>query len=64
MRVKVHIYNSNNKEIKTSNFDKIFKVYEKNGKLGIDWNVAKGLEEAFVPFENFSQNAVVFEEIF
>ena len=40
-RIKVHMYDTNGKEIKTRVFDKIFKVYENNGKLGIDWNVER-----------------------
>lgn len=39
--IKVHLYDLSNKEIKTKNYGKTFYVYEKNGKLGIDWNTEK-----------------------
>lgn len=52
--VKVHLYDTNGKEIKTNNFDEVFKVYEKDGKLGIDWN------NEFAAFETFA-SSVVFE---
>lgn len=64
--IKVHLYDTSNKEIKTRNYDKVFKVYEKNGKLGIDWNterspyICKG--DIFTPFETFAQS-VLFENI-
>ena len=67
--IKVHMYTNGNKEhaeIKTRNFDKVFEVYEKNGKLGIDWNTGKNpftcKGEVFTPFEIFSQT-VIFENI-
>lgn len=57
-RIKVHMY-SGNKEIKTRNFDKVFDVYFKNGKPGIDWN-ASG--DSFEPLENFAYS-VIFEDV-
>ena len=39
-KIKVHMY-SFGKEIETRNFDKVFTVYKKNGKLGIDYNTEK-----------------------
>lgn len=63
--VKVHMY-SGNIEVKTRNFDKIFRVYKKNGKLGIDWNTERSpytcKGEVFTPFETFAQ-AVIFEDV-
>lgn len=64
--VKVHMYDTNGREIKTRNFDRLFTVYEKNGKLGIDWNtehnqcISNGDE--FTQFETFS-HTVVFENV-
>lgn len=64
--IKVHLYGTDNKEIKTRNFDKVFRVYEKSGKLGIDWNTdqspytCKG--EVFAPFHTFA-HTVIFENI-
>lgn len=64
-KIKVHIY-SFGKEIKSRNFDKIFLVYEQNGKLGIDWNTERSpytcKGEIFTPFETFA-NTVVFENV-
>ena len=64
--IKVHLYDTSNKEIKTRNFDKVFKVYKKNGKLGIDWNTEKSpytcKGEVFTPFYTFS-HSVIFEDI-
>lgn len=37
-KVKVHIFDSNNKVIKTRVHGEVFNVYEENGKLGITWN--------------------------
>lgn len=39
--IKVHLYDTNNREMKTRNYDKVFHVYKKNGKLGIDYNTEK-----------------------
>lgn len=47
-KIKVRIYGTDGKAIKTRNFDEVFTVYEKNGKLGIDW------ADEFTPFTNFS----------
>lgn len=64
--IKVHLYDSSNKEIKTKNYGKTFCVYEKNGKLGIDWNTERSLcsceGDIFTPFETFAQS-VIFENI-
>lgn len=64
--IKVHLYGLSNKEIKTRNYDKVFRVYEKNGKLGIDWNTEKlpysCNGEIFAPFETFAPS-VIFENI-
>lgn len=46
-KIKVRIYGTNGKVIKTRNYDEIFTVCEENGKLGIYWT------EEFTPFENF-----------
>lgn len=46
-KIKVRIYGTDGKAIKTRNFDEVFTVCEENGKLGIYW------EEEFAPFENF-----------
>lgn len=35
-KLKVHLYDSRNREIKTRNYDVIFTVYKKDGKLGIN----------------------------
>lgn len=43
-KIIVHIYDTQNKEIKTRNYSKIFTVYEKAGQLGIDWNDFEALE--------------------
>lgn len=63
--IKVHLY-SNNTEIYTRNFDKIFKVYEKNGQLGIDWNTGHSpytcRGEVFNPLSTFA-STVLFENI-
>ena len=40
-KVKVHMYDTYNREIKTQNYGTIFTVKEVNGKLGIDWNTEK-----------------------
>lgn len=46
-KIKVRIYGTDGKAIKTRNFDEVFTVCEENGKLGIYWT------EEFTPFENF-----------
>lgn len=58
--IKVHLYDLHNKEIQTRNYGKTFCVYEKAGKLGIDWNTCK--DDAFTPFETFAPS-VIFENI-
>lgn len=62
--IKVHLYDTSNREIKTRNYGKTFCVYEKNGKLGIDWNTGRSpytcKGDVFTPFETFSQS-VIFE---
>ena len=57
-KIKVHIFDMFGNEIITRNFNEVFNVYEKEGRLGIDWI-------GFAPLESFStQNgAVVFEEV-
>ena len=37
-KVKVQIFDSNNKVIKTRVDGEVFNVHEENGKLGITWN--------------------------
>lgn len=46
-KVKVRIYGTDGKAIKTRNFDEAFTVCEENGRLGIYWT------EEFAPFESF-----------
>lgn len=64
--IKVHLYDLSNKEIKTRNYGKAFRVYEKAGKLGIDWNTEKSpytcKGDVFTPFETFA-TSVIFENI-
>lgn len=64
--VKVHLYDVHNREIQTRNYGKAFRVYEKAGKLGIDWNTGKSLctckGDAFTPLETFAPS-VIFENI-
>lgn len=68
-KVKVHMYDdpAHTREIKTSNYDKVFAVYEKNGKLGIDWDEGSTAwfahEDGFRPLSEFSPTTVVFEEV-
>lgn len=65
-KVKVHLFDTSNKEIKTRNFDKVFTVYEKNGKMGIDWNTEQSPYtckcDIFTPFEAFA-STVIFENV-
>nr|DAH29654.1 MAG TPA: hypothetical protein [Caudoviricetes sp.] len=58
--IKVHLYDLHDKEIQTRNYGKTFCVYEKAGKLGIDWSTCKG--DAFAPFETFAPS-VIFENV-
>nr|DAH79769.1 MAG TPA: hypothetical protein [Bacteriophage sp.] len=64
--IKVHLYDLHNKEIQTRNYGKTFCVYEKAGKLGIDWNAEKSpytcKGDVFAPFETFA-SSVIFENI-
>ena len=64
--IKVHLFGTDSKEIKTRNFEKVFEVYEKNGKLGIDRNTEKSHYtchgEVFTPFYTFA-STVVFENV-
>lgn len=65
-KIKVHLFDTNNKEIKTRNFDKVFTVYKKGGKLGIDWNINRSPYtcngDIFTPFHTFA-TTVIFEDI-
>jgi hypothetical protein len=65
-KVKVHMYDTCNREIKTQNYGTVFTVREVNGKLGIDWNTEKSpytcKGEVFTPFEAFS-HLVIFENV-
>lgn len=47
-KVKVQIFDSNNKVIKTMVHGEVFNVHEENGKLGIKWN------KEFKPFSNIT----------
>lgn len=64
-KIKVHMYSFGN-EIETRNFDKVFTVYEKDGKLGIDWNTERSpytcKGDIFTPFETFA-STVIFENV-
>lgn len=63
-KIKVHMYDTCNREIKTRNYGTVFTVKEVNGKLGIDWNTEKlpysCNGEIFAPFETFA-HTVLFE---
>jgi hypothetical protein len=65
-KVKVHMYDTCNREIKTRNYGTVFTVKEVNGKLGIDWNTEKLPTtcngEVFAPLETFAPT-VLFENI-
>ncbi len=65
-KVKVYLYDSRNQEIKTRQHGKVFTVYKKNGKLGIDWNTERNSfsfnDDDFTPFETFS-HTVIFENV-
>lgn len=64
--VKVHLYGCSNKEIKTRNYNKVFRVYSKNGVLGIDWNTSRSPYtnhgDIFTPFRCFA-SCVEFEKV-
>lgn len=55
-KVKVQIFDSNNKVIKTMVHREVFNVHEENGKLGITWN------KEFKPFSHFAPS-VHFENV-
>lgn len=55
-KVKVQIFDSNNKVIKTMVHGEVFNVHEENGKLGITWN------KEFKPFSLFAPS-VHFENV-
>lgn len=65
-KIKVHLYDSSNRKIQTRHVDTVFTVYEKNGKLGIDWNTERNpytcKGDVFTPFETFA-NTVIFENV-
>ena len=65
-KIKVHLYDTSNKEIKTRKYDQVFTVYEKNGKLGIDYNTEQNTYtckgDIFTPFETFA-STVIFENV-
>lgn len=65
-KIKVHIYGTDKKKIQTRHKDTIFTVYEKDGKLGIDWNTERSpytcKGEVFNPFDTFA-NTVIFENV-
>lgn len=65
-KIKVHMYDTCNREIKTRNYGTVFTVKEVNGKLGIDWNTEKSPTtcngEVFTPFETFAPT-ILFENI-
>lgn len=65
-KIKVHLYDSSNREIQTRHVDTVFTVYEKNGKLGIDYNTERSpytcKGEIFTPFDTFA-NTVIFENV-
>lgn len=52
-KIKVRIYGTDGKAIKTRNFDEVFTVYEENRKLGIYWT------EEFAPLESFCNTKFV-----
>lgn len=69
-KIKVHFMDWLNpkKEIKTNNHDKVFVVYEKDRKLGIDWNTNKESfgykfkNDSFASFNEFAYT-VIFENV-
>lgn len=61
--VKIHFYDTNKKEIETNVHDKAFQVYEKNGKLGIEWANGFSSLDTFassVNFENIETGQIYF----
>lgn len=65
-KIKVHLYDTSNREIQTRHINTVFTVYEKNGKLGIDWNTERSpytcRGDIFTPFETFA-STVIFENV-
>lgn len=67
-KIKVHIFDSRNKEIPTRAKDVIFTVYKKSGNLGINWTNDSAValsgadDETFAPFNTFA-SSVIFEKI-
>ena len=65
-KIKVHLFDTSNKEIITRNFDKVFTVYKKGSKLGIDWNIEHSQYtcngDIFTPFHTFA-TTVIFENV-
>ena len=65
-KIKVHLYDTSNREIQTRHIDTVFTVYKKNGQLGIDWNTERSQYtckgEGFNPFETFA-STVIFEDV-
>lgn len=58
--IKVHFYDRiTGKEIKTNNYNKVFKVYKINGELGIYWNDDN---KRLSPFHTFC-HSVIFENV-
>ena len=65
-KIKVHLYDTSNREIHTRHINTVFTVYEKAGKLGIDWNTERSpytcRGDIFTPFYTFASN-VIFEDV-
>ena len=65
-RIKIRMYDMKGKEISTGIVDKVFKVYEKNGKLGVDFYDEDRAQlwgrKIFTPFDEYS-HTVVFENV-
>jgi ATP-dependent RNA circularization protein (DNA/RNA ligase family) len=58
-KVKVHLFDTVGKEIKTRNSEKVFTVYKKNGRYGIDWDIDSTSGDAFVPLYHFTSSTVL-----
>lgn len=65
-KIKVHIYDTNNRKINTDDHNTIYTVCSKGGKMGINYNINKSLYisngDIFVPFEGFASR-VIFEDV-
>lgn len=67
-KIKVHIFDSRNREIHTRAKDVIFTVYKKSGNLGINWTTDRAValfgadDETFAPFNTFA-SSVIFEKV-